>query len=122
MTWNLFIDDERLVQDVTWAPLKIQEKYQNEEIAVARTFEEVMFMIEHMGMPSFISFDHDLGVEKTGYDIAKKLVELDLDDEYPFPPGFSFFIHSQNPVGKKNIEMYLGGYFASKDNDNMSMD
>lgn len=123
MTWNLFIDDERNLEDVTWAPWQVREKYRNEEWVIARSYGDAMIEILNRGFPKFVSFDHDLGDETkyTGYDVAKQLVENDIisgDKKsrrgYVFPPDFSFYVHSQNPVGKANIEAYLNNYLKHK--------
>ena len=119
MSWNLFIDDERELADVTWAPWQIREKYRNEPWLIARNWQEAENIIACRGMPSFISFDHDLGdCRLTGYDIAKMLIGDALD--YPrdrmkqFPKDFDFYVHSQNPVGKANIEGLINGYLKAK--------
>jgi hypothetical protein len=48
-----------------------------------------------------ISFDHDLGEDFTGYDVAKWIEQRTFE-------GWKFHmtwdIHSSNPVGRKNIE------------------
>lgn len=119
MTWNLFIDDERTLADVTWAPGHVQEKYRNEEWVVCRNVQAAFDEIFNRGMPSFISFDHDLGQnELTGYDLTKVLVEdaLVLEDEfYQFPQNFDFYVHSKNPIGKANIEGLLNNYLKHRD-------
>ena len=82
-----------------------------------------MIEILYQGFPSFISFDHDLGHEKyTGYDIAKQLVENDMisgdkdsRERYKFSNDFGFYVHSQNPIGKANIEGLLNNYLKHKD-------
>lgn len=105
MTWKLFIDDEREPIGDDWK--------------VARSWYDVGNLLYEHGMPNFISFDHDLGENKvTGYDIAKYLCLMDMnrhkDDQfgrrYPFPEDFDFYVHSQNPVGKENIEKYMNSY------------
>lgn len=53
---------------------------------------------------SFISFDHDLGYNQTGYDVAK-YIEMGAYMNILNPIGWE--IHSANPVGKKNIEMAM---------------
>ena len=53
------------------------------------------YLVDH------ISFDHDLGSEDTGYDVAKVIEEMAADGECG-PPTYA--IHSANPVGRKNIE------------------
>ncbi len=115
MTWNLFIDDERMPPD------------DGRDWVIAVTMAQAMVEILDRGMPSYISFDHDLGlgvdpnlmpeVGKTGYDIAKAIVEMDMnatDEKYKLPADFSFYVHSQNPIGTANIEAYLNTYLAQK--------
>lgn len=100
MTWNLFIDDERYPVD---EPGMFWE--------IARNLDDVCYLIATKGFPQYISFDHDLGEnEKTGYDIVKLLVEGLMDGQYEMPENFDYFVHSQNPVGKANIESYLNNY------------
>ena len=118
MSWNLFLDDERELTDVTWAPRQVQEKYRNEEWVVVRSYEDAMVEVLNRGFPSFISFDHDLGDNRyTGYELAKQLVENDIISEdkesrkrYKFPENFDFYVHSKNPIGKANIEGLLNNY------------
>lgn len=110
MTYNLFIDDERNPEDVTWA--LYNTGYEHRRWVIARSFSDVVMIIRGYGMPNFVSFDHDLGQdEPTGHDITKQLVEWDMGDKrYPFPADFDFYVHSQNPIGKANIEGLLNNY------------
>ena len=48
-------------------------------------------------------FDHDLGVDKTGYDVAKYIVEHQIEIK-------GFKIHSANPVGRFNIRQLMTHY------------
>jgi len=113
--YQIFLDDERNPSDVFWAPWHIQEKYHNEKWIICRKREEVYCAIYQKGFPSYISFDHDLGEnESTGFDIAKMIVDMDLDGFRDIPEDFSFYVHSKNPVGKKNIETYLNNYMKVK--------
>ena len=66
-----------------------------------------MAYIETNGFPNFISFDHDLGLEESGYDCAKWLVDYCLDHNLHLP---EFEVHSQNPVGKENILALLNNF------------
>ena len=66
--------------------------------------------ITQNGLPDFISFDHDLGEDESGYDCAKYLVEYCIEHNLPLP---KFSVHSQNPVGKENIERLLNNFSAS---------
>ena len=121
MTWNLFVDDERNVEDVSWAPWQVLEKYRNEDWVVVRGYEEALIEVSLRGFPIFISFDHDLGAEKSGHDLVKRLIEVDMKKDigrqrplYTFSSDFDFYVHSKNPIGKANIEGLLYGYLRSK--------
>jgi hypothetical protein len=121
MTYNLFIDDERVLTDVTWAPWQVQEKYRNEKWLIVRNGQEFLDIFLEKGMPSFISFDHDLGeTSGTGYDLVKMLINIDMEtpkDMYRFPENFAFYVHSKNPIGKANIEGLLNNYLETLNNN-----
>ena len=70
-------------------------------------YDEFVNFINKNGVPEFISFDHDLGEGKTGFDCAKFLVEFCLDNGVS---DINFQVHSQNPVGKENIEKLLANF------------
>ena len=71
------------------------------------SYEEFVDYLERKGLPDFISFDHDLGEDLSGYDCAKYLVEYCLEHQLPLP---DYQVHSQNPVGKENIERLLENF------------
>ena len=102
MTYRMFIDDERL-------PFE-------EDYVVVRSVEEAKRTIDILGYPGMVSFDHDLGENvETGYDFAKWLIETDQDsDWWYFPSRFEFYVHSQNPIGKENIEKLFSNYYRHK--------
>lgn len=52
MTYNLFIDDYRKPNDVV--------SCLDREWVIARSAEQVSKIVSEMGMPDFISFDHDM--------------------------------------------------------------
>jgi hypothetical protein len=111
--WNMFIDDERNPADAIWAAW--HKDYINGFVnfVVVRTkMQAIQAIFDHGKVaPNFVSFDHDLGDgESTGYDIARWMVDADMDKIISIPAGFEFYVHSQNPVGKKNIEAYLSNY------------
>ena len=66
--------------------------------------------ITQNGLPDFISFDHDLGEDESGYDCAKYLVEYCIEHNLQLP---KFSVHSQNPVDKENIERLLNNFSAN---------
>ncbi len=106
MSYRMFIDDERFPPD------------DGNEWKIVRSYQMAVYMIEMLGMPNFVSFDHDLGDEANGdgYKIAKYLCDLDMNSTpaYKFPEDFDYFVHSQNPIGKANIEGYMDGYLKQR--------
>jgi hypothetical protein len=90
---KLFIDDLRDPPDDSWI--------------VVRSHKEAIGYFSNHGIPDAISFDHDLGLEETGYDTAKWIVEQVIDKTLDIPLGFVYKVHSMNPVGKQNIESLL---------------
>jgi len=54
-------------------------------LKLSAPLEEAVGFVSQNGAPDFISFDHDLGIDKTGnllpsgYDFAKWLVESDIN-------------------------------------------
>lgn len=53
-----------------------------------------------IGGVTHLSLDHDLGEEKTGYDIAKFIEESAYKKRLA---PLTVVVHSANPVGRKNI-------------------
>ena len=97
---------------------------------IVRSFDEAVEFIRKYNIPQYISFDHDLGCDKDGkllkdgYDFAKWLIEIDLDNKFNFPNDFEYNVHSANPVGKHHIETILDNYLQFKiqykDEDNIN--
>jgi hypothetical protein len=128
MSYKLFLDDVRNpVHCVTYMHHSIGRLnpiYLENGWAIARNFESFKNTIESMGLPDFISFDHDLceehykfvvdwdlyysfsDREMTGYDCAKWLVGYCMDHKLDLP---KFAVHSMNPVGAEKINQYLRG-------------
>lgn len=82
------------------------------EFETVRTYEDFVAYIEKNGLPDFISFDNDLGLDKNGqlapdgYAAAKWLVYksgLDLTN-------LKFQVHSANPVAAEQIRGLLTNY------------
>lgn len=82
---------------------------------VVRSTTEAVAWCEAHGCPDVIAFDHDLGTADTGMRFAKWLVEQDLEAGGAFiPQGFTFSVHSMNPVGRLNIQGLLEGYLERR--------
>jgi hypothetical protein len=88
--WKLFIDDERDPITNDWV--------------IARTSIEAIHACVKFGLPHEIAFDHDLGGDDTSIHFINWLTDIIIDSRLIFPMGFSYSVHSQNPIGKKNIE------------------
>lgn len=105
----LFLDDERVPQQVTW--VKSVGAYDSYTWEIVRSFDQFVACVQEKGLPEFISFDHDLGDthanERTGHTCAKWLVDYCLDHNAACP---LFVVHSQNPEGARNIHGLLKGF------------
>lgn len=96
----IFVDDTR-----DWSCVNEKLAY-GRGIVMAKTYKEAIqylqFYIEHR-TKIIIDLDHDLGGKKTGYDIAKWIVNSGYQN-------IRFHVHSANPVGRKNITELLTHY------------
>lgn len=77
------------------------------EVIWVKNYNDFVTWIEVRGLPDEIGFDHDLGVNKSGYDAAKWLVDYCLDNNKELP---EWFIQSANPVGRDNINGLLNSF------------
>lgn len=105
MRYRLFLDDVRNVE-------MVYKDFSNEDFIVVRNYNDFVNCIKKNGLPYFISFDNDLGIDengnllKEGYDCAKWLVyESNLD-----LLNLNFNVHSANPVASSQIESLLKNY------------
>lgn len=118
--YHLFLDDNRTPSRVTWIELPLLDW------VVVKNYQEFVEIIEKNGIPTTVSFDHDLAdehyieftaahdptsitkgnirydsfKEKTGYDCAKYLAEYCVNNTCPIP---EYYIHTLNPIGRMNI-------------------
>jgi hypothetical protein len=99
MNWKLFLDDERFPPD------------NGDEWLIARNFNEALLLVLDHGLPSYISFDHDLGQELSGYDFAKWFADYVILNDKDLPETFDYYVHSMNPVGAENIRKYMENFF-----------
>ncbi|MGV7105757.1 cyclic-phosphate processing receiver domain-containing protein [Flavobacterium sp. U410] len=102
---KLFLDDIRTVD-------MIYNKSLETEFDIVRSYNEFVAYITKNGLPIFISFDNDLGLDEEGnvapdgLECAKWLVyqsKLDLRN-------LNFKVHSANPVASEQIKGLLNNY------------
>lgn len=122
MKTALYLDDVRTPS---------QDLPNHQPWSVVRNFDEFVDYITTMGIPDFISFDHDLAqehmddyykqigyqgyqhpqyedyIEKTGLDCAKWLVEYAQKNKLKLG---RCAVHSHNPVGAANIQSLINGF------------
>jgi len=92
---KIWLDDERDPSDEF-----IQGEYNaDKDMVWVKTAEEAIQLLK-TGKITYISLDHDLGQEKTGYDVAK-WIEKKAFDNMLLP--LEWHIHTDNMVGYKNI-------------------
>jgi hypothetical protein len=127
MNYNLFLDDIRVPLDAF--NYMRDTRYSKLEWIIVRNYENFVKIIQNEGVPSLVSFDHDLadehygrddmlwsvdGVidyfsykEKTGYECAKWLCDYCLDNNEKFP---TIMVHSFNNIGAANIRSYVRNF------------
>lgn len=92
----LFVDDERNPPNLPFNP--------EVSIVIVRNYKQATtFLWHHRDGNVFISLDHDLGEEKTGYDICKFIIENEI-------PLLGVILHTMNPVGRQNMKHLLTHY------------
>ena len=98
MTYDLFLDDERIPAYTT-----------PNQVVVCRDFPAFKHTILNLGFPESIHLDHDLGTTTgDGSDAMKWLVDFIIDYGMFFPiPEIDFYIHSQNPEGERAMRGYI---------------
>lgn len=113
MTWALFLDDYRFPEDT---------KTRRSDWMIARSYDDAVNLVTEYGPPLFISFDHDLSDEhyksfeagaageKTGYSFAKWFCSYIMENDLTLSDSFGYYVHSMNPVGAKNIDMYMKNF------------
>ena len=90
----LYIDDIRKVN---------KDLFNKFNIYIVKNYNEAINILNNYDI-DIIDLDHDLGEEKTGYDIAKYIVASNIK----IKEGFK--IHSANSVGRYNISQLLTHY------------
>jgi hypothetical protein len=103
--YKVFFDDLRTVD-------MVYDSSMESEFIVVRNVKDFKKLIQEKGIPDFVSFDHDLGEDEFGniaedvYDAVKWMVYV---KEYDLRK-MDFVVHSDNPVGAKNIESLINNW------------
>jgi hypothetical protein len=101
--WKLFLDDQ-------WDDPEMPFRHPPPGFKPAKSSLEAMVLIETRGLPSFISFDHDLG----GEDNAMAFIVWMSDEHYSSKvPDYQ--IHSANPAGAANIHSKMESWRRSQE-------
>jgi len=103
---NIWLDDLRNPKDWITPPLS---HYNWTWVKNAKRCIDII----DFGNVWIISFDHDLGTELTGYDVAKYIEKLCYEGEIRCP---IYHIHSANVIGAQNIKaaMINAKYYSNK--------
>lgn len=128
--YNLFLDDNFTplqIADLPKTSSVYKTKYRTLEWLIVRSYDDFVATINQLGLPDMVSFDHDLAPEhyeliyndenwakaddeinidysifqeKTGWHDAKWLIKYCEKNCMELP---RCLIHSQNPIGAKNL-------------------
>ena len=126
MKYKLYLDDLRYPDN-------------HPDWRLARNYHDALWYVKTFGLPYHISFDHDLadvhynleseygpmdefmdssarGVpyEFTGYDFAKWFCQWVMDNGVDLSDGFSYNVHSANPIGAENIRRYMENFLKDR--------
>lgn len=92
----------------------LKYRTKNEDWVIIRNLTDFKKTIEEMGVPFYISFDHDLsdinnetGEENSGMTCAKWLIDFCLNNDVLM---CDFYTHSMNPCGVENITSILNNF------------
>jgi hypothetical protein len=129
MAYNLFLDDKFTPHEVgyTTTDEKERKRYLEYKWVIVKTYDDFVACVKDKGIPSIVSFDHDLCDEhyeyilldenwnkkddeiiidydsfetKTGCHAAEWLIEYCSNYRKTLP---IMMVHSKNKIGRKNI-------------------
>jgi hypothetical protein len=98
--WKLWLDDQLADPD---AP----ERHTRSGFIGAASTAEAIALVESLGVPEYMSLDHDLGQSDRSMDFLKWLSNNYTDS----PPKYD--VHSANPIGRENIISFMESWNRS---------
>lgn len=102
--WRIWLDDTRDPRDHGWDVYTnvLWVKKAKDAMALIRLAVDYQ-AVNNDACIEFISFDHDLGEDLTGYDVAKVIESHCAYGELKINRDM-WAVHSANPVGRRNIK------------------
>lgn len=112
MSYRLWIDDDAGKPGIeAWRNPPPGE----DDWKIAHSSEEAMEIVLNYGIPTFIDFDHDLGLDRFGRIDTSRLFLDWLWQSYPraIEQIVGYNIHSANPDGAKGIRAFMESWARS---------
>ena len=106
MSYRLWIDDQ--IND----PETPDRHVPNGWIG-AKSSRDAIRIFETFGVPEYISFDHDLGLNEDGSPDTAMVICKWLANNF-FDADIEYDVHSKNPIGRKNIQSFMDSWKRSK--------
>lgn len=104
--WRLFVDDERVPENVGWAS--------DGQTVIARSSKEAEEVVRRRGIPRALSLDHDLGGADTAMVLSLTLIDGHFDSHWDLAVLREVQIHSANPVGAANLLSLWESFLSSE--------
>jgi|ERR1700722_5925717 len=102
MRYGLFLDDDALTPGME--DFRYPDKEHAHWFKIATSTTEAQTIVKEFGCPVLMDLDHDLGGDDTAMVFLKWLYE-----QYP-NNYITWFVHSRNPDGVKNIQSFMDGW------------
>lgn len=109
----LWVDDYRNPFENDW--LNFSPIGRSCNVVWVKSYQEAINYLDK-NWPNAICLDHDLGDNKSGYDIAKYIIDKCLTYGYKLPIYVS---QSANPIGRDNILKLFKNYEQYYENSNI---
>lgn len=107
---KVFLDDERdpVTHKSYLSSFGVDSFDDYSGFTIVRNFKEFTELIKEKGLPSKISFDHDLGGLWGGFDCVEWLIDYHLDNNLNWNIECKY--HTANPIGKENMKSLIENF------------